>query len=48
MKPDGQPEQASVNEYPESCALRILPRRFLCNVNNTRALIGPCSLVTSR
>ena len=42
-----QHKQASLNKYPKSRALCILARRFLCNVNYTRVLIGPCSLVTS-
>ena len=47
MKAVGQPKQASLNEQPKICALCMLVHRFLCNVNDTRALIGPCSLVTS-
>ena len=47
MKPAGQLEQASCNELPKNCILRMLVRNFLCNVNNTRALIGLCLLVMS-
>ena len=43
MKPAGQPEQASLNEYPKSFALHILLSKFLCNLYDTRTLIGPCS-----
>ena len=42
MKPAGQPQQASLSEK------RMLAHRFLCNVNDMKALIGPCSLATSR
>ena len=48
MKPAGQCEQAGCGEYPKRHVLRMLVRRFLCNVNDTRALIGPCVILTSR
>ena len=54
-KPDGQPEQASLNQYQPIaqnwCSMHaqlMLAMRFLCNVNDTRALRGPCSHVTLR
>ena len=46
-QPAGLPEKPGCSEYPKSCILRMLVRNFLCNVNNTRALIGLCLLVTS-
>ena len=39
-----KPQQVSA----KSRALRMFPTRYLCNVNDKRALIGPYSLVTSR
>ena len=39
MKPTGQAEQAGCGEQPKSRVLRMLQRSFLCNVNDTRALI---------
>ena len=52
MKPTGQPEQAShksIAQKPYSAhAHMMLAHIFLCNVNDRRALIGACSLVTSR
>ena len=46
MKPASQLEQASLNEQPRNRALRMLVDRFLCiNVNDERALIGPCDLM---
>ena len=42
MKPAGQPEQASFDELLKSRLLRMLVHRFICNVNDMRALIGPC------
>ena len=53
-KPAGQPEHASLNQ----CQLIVVNRcsghpqqvveiRFLCNVIDAGALIGPCSHVTS-
>ena len=48
MKPAGQPEQADFSEYPKSCILRMLACKFLCDVNDTRALIGLCLQVTSQ
>ena len=50
MKPDGQPEQAGCGEYPKSCVVHMLVLKFLCNINDTRALIviGLCLLVTSQ
>ena len=47
MKPASQPDQAGCGQLPKNCVLRMLVHKFLCNVNNTRALIGPCLLVTS-
>ena len=47
MKSAGKHEQAGCNEYLNSHVLRILARRFLCNVNNMKALIGRCLLVMS-
>ena len=41
MKPAGQAEK------PKSRVLRVLVCKFSCNVNNTRAIIGLCLLVTS-
>ena len=41
MNPASQPEQASLNKQPKSCALGMLAERFLCNVNGTLALVGP-------
>ena len=53
MKLAGQPKQASLNQRQliaqTSCCAHtqmMLAIRFLCNVNDTRALIGPHSLVT--
>ena len=46
MKPAGQPEQAGCGEWPKSHILCMLMYKFLCNVNDTRALIGLCLLVT--
>ena len=55
LKPAGQPEQASLNQCQliahNWCSVHAKPMlaiRFLCNVCDTRALIGPCSHVTSR
>ena len=55
MKQAGQPEQASLNQCQiiaqNSCSAHaqlMLAIRFLCNVNDIRVLIGPCSHVTSR
>ena len=48
VKPAGQPEQASCDECPKSRVVRMLQRSFLNNVNDTRALVGLCLLVTSR
>ena len=54
LKPAGQPEQASLNQcqliaqnWCSAHAKLMLASRFLCNVIDTRALIGPCSHVTS-
>ena len=46
VKPVGQSEQAGCGELPKSRVLRMLQCSFLCNVNETRALIGLCLLVT--
>ena len=53
-KPAGQPEHASLNQCQLLAANRCsghpklaVEIRFLCNVIDTRALIGPCSHVTS-
>ena len=53
-KPVGQPEHASLNQCqliaPNRCSGHpqlVVEIRFLCNVIDTRALIGPCSHVTS-
>ena len=47
MKPAGQPEQAGRGEYIRGRVLRMLVPKFLCNVNDTRTLVGRCLLVTS-
>ena len=47
MKPAGQPEQAGLGKEPKSRVKCMLVRKFLCSVNDTRALIGLCLLVTS-
>ena len=57
-KPAGQPEHASLNQCQLIAANRpklvlwatqlVVEIRFLCNVIDARALIGPCSHVTSR
>ena len=47
MKPASQPKQAGYGEKPKSRVLCMLQRSFLCNVNDTRALIDLCFLVTS-
>ena len=47
MKPAGQPEQAGCGEWLKSRVLRMMVRRFICNVNDTRGLIGLFLLVTS-
>ena len=54
-KPAGQPEHASLNQrqqigplYPKIGAQLMVEIRFLFNQIDTRALIGPCSHVTSR
>ena len=53
-KPAGQPEHASLNQCQLIAANRcsghpqlVVEIGFLCNVIDTRALIGPCSNVTS-
>ena len=53
-KPAGQPEHASLNQCQLIAANRcsghpqlVVEIRFLCNVIDTRALIGTCSHVTS-
>ena len=53
-KPAGQPEHASLNQCQVIVANRcsghpqqVVEIRFLCNVIDARALIGPCSHVTS-
>ena len=53
MKPASHPEQESLNQCQliaqnlcTAHAQLMLAIRFLCNVNDIRALIGPCSLVT--
>ena len=48
MEQAGQPEQASLNQKPKSRNLHMLARSFICNVTDTRVLIGPCYLLTSR
>ena len=55
LKPAGQPEQANFNQcqliaqnWCTAHAQLMLAIRFLCNVIDMRALIGPCSHVTSR
>ena len=42
MKQSGQPEQADcgLGKLPKSLVLHMLVHKFLCNVNDTRALIG--------
>ena len=47
MKPAGQPEQAGCGSLPKSHVLHMLVRKFLCDVNDTRVLIGLCLLVMS-
>ena len=44
----GKPEQAGCGEQPNSCVLHMFARKFLCNVNDTRTIIGLCLLVTPR
>ena len=39
MKPASQPEQAGCGEWPKGRVLRMLARRFLCNVNYTKVLL---------
>ena len=53
-KPAGQPEHASLNQCQLIVANRcsghpqqVVEIRFLCNVIDAGALIGPCSHVTS-
>ena len=46
-KSAGQPEPAGCTEWTKSRVLRMLACTFLCNVNDTRALIGLYLLVTS-
>ena len=41
-KPADQPEQAGCGKHPKSHALRMLVCKSLCNVNDTRSLIGRC------
>ena len=55
MKPAGQPEQASLNQCQRiaqnlcsSHAELMLAIGFLCNINDTRALISPCSHADAR
>ena len=55
LKPAGQPEQASVNlcqliaqNWCSVHAQLMLAIQFLCNLIDTRALIGPCSHVSLR
>ena len=43
-----QPEQTGCCKQPKRHVLRILARRFFCNVNDTRTLFGFCLLVTSQ
>ena len=45
MKPSGQPEQADCGAWPKSRVLRMLVRKFICNINDTRALVSLCFLV---
>ena len=40
MKPTGQPDTGWLRRKAKSRVLRILAREFLCNVKDTRALIG--------
>ena len=47
MKLACQPEQAGCGKYTKSRVLHVLVRKFLCDVNGRRALIGICLLVTS-
>ena len=47
MKQGGQP-QPIAQELCSVHAHMMLVHRFPCNVNDTRALIDSCSLVTSR
>ena len=54
-KPADQPEHASLNKCQLIAAnwcsghpQLVVEIRFLCNVIDARALIGPCSYVTSR
>ena len=46
MKPAGQPKQPGCSKWPISSA-HVQVHSFLCNVNDTRALIGPFLLVPS-
>ena len=47
IKPAGQPEQAVCGNKPKFRVLRMMVCTFLCNVNDTKALIGLSLLVTS-
>ena len=46
MKSAGQHEQDGYGDWPKSRILHMMVRRFLCNVNDKRDLIGLCLLVT--
>ena len=49
--PDAQPAslpgKTGCGEQPNNCVLRMLVRNFLRDINDTKALIGLCLLVTS-
>ena len=46
-RPAGQLKQAGCGEWSRSRILCMLVRKLLCNVNDTKALIRLCLLVTS-
>ena len=46
-KTSGYENQAGCDELPKSCILHMSARKFHSNVNDTRALIGLCHLMTS-
>ena len=48
METAGQLKQAGCGEYTKSRVLCMLARKFLCNVNDTGALISLWFLVTSQ
>ena len=47
MKQSGETEQEGCGEQLKTRILHMLAHKFLCNVNDTRALVGLCLLLTS-